>query len=188
MQPAPSATAAPALVAARAGVLGAVTTLLAAVAHVTAGGLLPPWPMLLLITTGAMAGVAPLTQQEMSARRLVLLVCGGQLALHAAFTLVAGHQHTDTLPAELAMTVAHLLAAASVALLLARGERGLWSLLTLLSALAAPVQRAARLLTLVAPSPGTTGPLPVAPVPALAGGTGRRVHPAAPRRGPPARS
>ena len=188
MQPAGKAAAAPTLVGVRAGLLGGAVTAFAAIAHLSAGGLLPPWPLALLIATGAMIGIAPLAQQEMSTRRVLLVMCGGQLVLHAAFTLVAGHQHADSIPAELAMTGAHLVAAASLALLLARGERGLWSLLALLSALAAPVRRAVRLLALVPSPAGSAGPLTVAPVAGCGAGPRDLVRAVAPRRGPPARS
>ncbi len=86
------------------------------------------------------------------------------------------------------MTGAHLVAAASLALLLARGERGLWSLLALLAALAAPVRRAVRLLALVPAPSGSAGPLTVAPVAGCGAGPRDLVRAVAPRRGPPARS
>ena len=86
------------------------------------------------------------------------------------------------------MTAAHLLAAASLALVLARGERGLWSVLALLAALAAPVHRAVRLLSLVPAPAAATGPLPVAPVTCCGAGPRDLVRAVAPRRGPPAHS
>lgn len=222
-----SPLAAPLLVCVRAGALGCLVTAFAAVAHVSAHGLLPPWPVVLLVLSAAAAVCAPLSQREISTRMLLVLTCVGQAALHAAFTLFAGHAGPAThavascaegggatagfltgpgggpvracassldavtsliSPAELPMAVAHLLAAAALALLLARGEHALWSLLALLAALAAPVRRAARLLGLVLPSPTAAAfPLSIALVPA-ATTPAEAFASVAPRRGPPARS
>lgn len=220
--------AAPLLVGARAGLLGCLVTLFAAAAHVTAHGLLPPWPLLVLVVTAAAAVCAPLAQRELSTRVLLVLCCAGQAALHAAFTLLAGHADgpasaavascaggTDATasflqgpggepvracassldavtglisPTELPMAAAHLAAAAVLALLLARGEHALWSLLALLAALAAPVRRAARLLVLVRPQIAVAGSSFAAPFVAAVGRPGDVFRTVAPRRGPPTRS
>ena len=91
-------------------------------------------------------------------------------------------------PAQLPFVTAHLVAAAGVGLVLARGERSLWSLvdlLALLALLAVPVRRAVRLLALVPTGPRVDGggarfwAAPVAVV------VGARVLGTAPRRGPP---
>ena len=91
-------------------------------------------------------------------------------------------------PAQLPFVTAHLVAAAGVALVLARGERSLWSLVdlwALLALLSVPVRRAVRLLALVPTRPRVHGGgarFCAAPV---AVAVSARVLGTAPRRGPP---
>lgn len=91
MTPGPELRAGVALRWLRAGTLAGVTTTVGTVAHISAGGLLPP-------VTWAMFGLAVLTSafatllgRPATRRLLVLLVCGGQFLVHGLLTASAGH-------------------------------------------------------------------------------------------------
>jgi hypothetical protein len=61
------------------------------VAHLSADGLMPgPWSLVALLVLGTMAS-APLLAEQLSTRRVVVLVMAGQTAVHIALTAMAGH-------------------------------------------------------------------------------------------------
>jgi hypothetical protein len=155
------ATAGALLRLSRAFLLSLVALSLGALAHVTAGGLLPAlWTFPVMLTLCTVA-TCPWLGREASRRVIVGLLVGGQTSVHLALTALAGHrgEHEEarattvggTLldagrhvvselePANAPMAVAHLLAAAAVGLWLARGERALWAMLSLLARAAAGV-------------------------------------------------
>ncbi|WP_157559834.1 hypothetical protein [Nocardioides sp. Soil777] len=81
----------PLLLWGRAAVLTASTFLVGALGHVTAGGMLPGVPALvLLLATGTTLAAAFLSRPA-STRLLVGLVVGGQTLVHGALSLTAGH-------------------------------------------------------------------------------------------------
>ncbi|GAA4695822.1 hypothetical protein [Nocardioides nanhaiensis] len=188
----------------RALVLTAVVAGFGAGTHVAAGGLLPAPAVLLVLAAGLTLLHAAALAGPASTRRLVLLVAGGQAAVHVVLTALAGHRGqgtggpltasegmaaaalptstladagarrgslrdlyevttpgaggdatTSATPAWLddvvghvvadltgphaLMAIAHLVAAAGVALWLAAGERALWSLVCLLGTTAVAV-------------------------------------------------
>ncbi|WP_409484289.1 hypothetical protein [Arsenicicoccus dermatophilus] len=200
---------------ARTGVLAATTVCLAALAHACGGGSLPGPAALLVL--GALVGAGSLvaSAHRLGTRSLAVLLGGGQLGLHLAFTVlgrtgapvdpgvgmaIAAHHGHGSVPDLAAahlhaagdqsagahaalghvhhggwvMLLAHVLATAVTALVLARGERALW----LLAGLVAPAVRPLPVRPALRPRPA----LPVLPVlaPALA-----HVRDVAPRRGPP---
>ena len=76
---------------ARALLLAVVALAAGAVAHATAGGLMPgPGVMLILLLIGTMAAAA-LLGRPASTRKVVLLVMSGQASVHLALTALAGH-------------------------------------------------------------------------------------------------
>ena len=84
--------AGPALRWTRAVLLGAVTMSVGAVAHVTAGGLVPGATALLVLFAGCVLAVAPFLGRPASTVRVVVLLMAGQALIHAALTTVAGHR------------------------------------------------------------------------------------------------
>lgn len=127
--------------------LVALVLLLSAAAHHIGGGHLPglgTWAPLAAVLAGP---VALLTRHRLSARRLLPAMLLGQLVCHAAFSwstasptsgasghgghlghgrplaVAGGHQHED-----LRMLLAHLVAGALVALVVAHAEQLLWRL------------------------------------------------------------
>ncbi|WP_107772831.1 hypothetical protein [Nocardioides sediminis] len=86
----------------RAGVLSGFTFLVGALGHVTGGGLLPGLPGLVLLLAVGTALAATFLTRPASARLLVSLVVGGQVLVHGALSLTAGHaggHHTAPAPA-----------------------------------------------------------------------------------------
>lgn len=138
------------MVALRALVVAALSLLLAALAHVSAGGLLPEaWTlgvMLVLTATGA----AMTLHRQSSRTELALLLIGAQTTIHFVMTALAGHgdhgptattafgaladalHHTrHDLTANAPMLAAHLGAAAATGIALGHAERALWAVLRL---------------------------------------------------------
>lgn len=79
------------LVWGRALVLTGFTFLVGALGHVTAGGLLPGAPALVLLLGTGTTLAAVLLSRPASARLLVALVVVGQALVHGALSLTAGH-------------------------------------------------------------------------------------------------
>jgi hypothetical protein len=75
----------------RAGVLAGFTFLVGALGHVTGGGLLPGLPGLALLLVVGTALAATFLTRPASTRLLVSLVVGGQVLVHGALSLTAGH-------------------------------------------------------------------------------------------------
>lgn len=153
----------------RAVVLALVTLVSGSVAHTSADGLLPGWPVMVLLLVASTALCEPLLQRPASTVRVVAVAVGAQTAVHLALSATAGHRGGPVAPtaplppvtlgrshaaadlsashvagtapssaetlghlaADLPMMLLHLAAAAVVGLWLARGERALWTLLTL---------------------------------------------------------
>jgi hypothetical protein len=83
----------------RAVVLTGFTFLVGALGHVTGGGLLPGLPGLVaLLAVGTVVAAAFLTRPA-SARLLVSFVAGGQVLVHGALSLAAGHGGQRATPA-----------------------------------------------------------------------------------------
>lgn len=140
------------MVAVRALVVATLSTLLAAVAHVSAGGLLPEaWTLGAMLALTA-AGSAMVLTREISRTGLALLLVGAQATIHFEMTALAGHvgghgpaastatgaladalHHTaHHAVADAPMTVAHLLAAGATGVLLGHAERALFAVVALL--------------------------------------------------------
>ncbi len=83
---------APGWVWARAGVVGAVALLTGVVSHIAASGLLPGVVVLASLLVLSVVVSAQFLRSPASRRRLVLLVVGGQAAVHAALSVGAGHR------------------------------------------------------------------------------------------------
>lgn len=155
----------------RATVLALVAVVAGSVAHTSADGLLPGWPVLLLVAAATALACQPLLARPASTGRVVAIAVGAQTAVHLALSVTAGHRGDHAAPlrpvqplppvtlgdahaaadlgasgpaqgpslaeslaglaTDLPMMLLHLVAAAVVGLWLARGERALWSLLTL---------------------------------------------------------
>ncbi|CAM3589372.1 hypothetical protein [Nocardioides zeicaulis] len=145
---------------ARAVVLAGVVLLAGSLAHVSADGLLPGLGSMTTLFVVLVAACAALLGRAASAGRLVALTVGGQLAVHTALSVLAGHrgEHhagggaalmphvheaapdgpwtwaTHALQDVLerpAMALAHVAASVLIGLWLAVGERALWALVTL---------------------------------------------------------
>ena len=71
----------------RAGVVAAVTVALAALAHVLAGGSLPPFVVLVTLTAVALAAAVVVTAQRLAPAGALALLGVGQLAVHSSFSL-----------------------------------------------------------------------------------------------------
>jgi hypothetical protein len=83
--------ATPALLWSRAALLAAVVVVVSALGHVWADGLLPgPAAMVGLVAVTALVSARFLTRQA-STLRLVVLLVGGQAAIHGVLSLLAGH-------------------------------------------------------------------------------------------------
>jgi hypothetical protein len=193
------------LTVSRAFITSQVSLLLAAAAHLGAGGLLPAlwtFPLMLLLCT---VGTAMWLDGEASRLRIAGLLVAGQTTIHVAMTALAGHGETvapgpssvagalreagehllaDLTPAQAPMALAHLGAAAVAGLWLAHGERLLWDTLRLVAQAAGAalllVVRRVRLVPVADPAPcrADTGHLPVLHLRLLLGDTQAR-------RGPP---
>jgi hypothetical protein len=160
---------------ARGGVLAAACLLLAMAGHVGGGGHLPPLPA--LVVTGVLIGAAfaVLADRRRGLKQLMAASVGAQVLFHAVFAL-AGHDQHSLLVSGAPALVRHAVASLLVAVLAARADGLLWSLVGLL-------QRA-WLPSLVVVPVGVPGV--AAPVPALV--PRPRVQAdarACPRRGPP---
>jgi hypothetical protein len=180
---------------------------LAAAAHTAAGGHLPPVPVLGLLAALVLLPVTVLARRRLSLASIAGALGAGQLALHTAFTFLAGpvdqctagiaahgHHQAQTIPdcaaagtgilalhvpalPGPAMVTAHVLAVAATALLLAHGERVLWRMLAWLAPRAIELRPS--------PLPQWTAPAP------LSTSCGPRLHPSLRTRlvrGPPASS
>jgi hypothetical protein len=168
-------------VALRVPVFTALTLVLAAAAHVAAGGSLPG-PGHLAFAAAATASMWwPLARHQVPWWRLALGVGVVQVGVHLVLLDAGGgpvhpsgggHEHTLTWP----MVAGHVLAAALVAGWLTRGEAAAW----------AAVRRVLPRLPLAPATPAVRAPLP-RPVPAPRTCTARSLRsPGDPRRGPPA--
>lgn len=142
----------------RALVLGLLATGLGAAGHVTADGVLPGAATLTTLTVVMVALSALLLLRPASRLRLVLMLAGGQAAVHLVLTSTAGHtgmgpgheahltatdasmwsswstlahQMTSHVVGHGPMMAAHLTVAALLGLWLARGESALWTLIAL---------------------------------------------------------
>ena len=71
----------------RAGTVAVVTVALAALAHVLAGGGLPPFVVLVTLTALVLAAAVVLTARRLGPVGAVALLGVGQLAVHSAFSL-----------------------------------------------------------------------------------------------------
>ena len=178
----------------RALVLGTVVLGFGSIAHAAAGGHLPGAPA--LVAAGALSILVSATLLDRPAGTvlMVVLTVVGQALVHAWLTLTVGHsgQHGDAAdplghlladlsPGNAPMMLAHTLAALSVGLWLAAGERALWGVLAILGAALVALVRH---LLAVPPGPHRSR-VPAGPVdevrPAL-----RMLVRSVVRRGPPA--
>lgn len=187
---------------ARGVVVAVVTVALAGLAHVLAGGALPPFVVVVAITALVLAAAVVLTGRRLGPVGAVALLGAGQAAVHSTFSLftsmtctpagLVGHQHHPGMVMEpacttvdpglaqpllgmSAMLVLHVVATLVVAFVLVGTDRALWWLAAWLRPLAGrPVP------VVVAPRP--TLPAPVE-IPWSVHAWWRDV---APLRGPPA--
>jgi hypothetical protein len=93
---------------ARAAVLSSGALGLAALAHVSAGGLLPDIAVfvVMLVVCTAMSGAR--LGREASRREIVILLVGGQTLMHAAMTAISGHGgSSEPPPSNLGHAFAH---------------------------------------------------------------------------------
>ncbi|WP_125810983.1 hypothetical protein [Actinoplanes sp. ATCC 53533] len=75
----------------RAAVLACVIAGVSTIAHMLGGGQ-PPGPLTLsALTVACTAGLSMFLRRPASTRRIVSLLCGGQLLMHSALTVLAGH-------------------------------------------------------------------------------------------------
>ncbi len=189
---------------ARAGLVAVVTVALASLAHVLAGGALPPLPVVGALAAVALAAAVLLTRSRVRPTGAVVLLGAGQLAVHSSFRLVApmacmtgptttgAHVHgaAAVLPSAAecsavgaahpmvlgasAMLVLHVVATVVAALLIAGVDRAIWWLAVWLRPLVA------------GPAVAVVVPRPALPT---ATETPWSLHAwwrdAAPRRGPP---
>ncbi|NAZ88508.1 hypothetical protein [Kineococcus indalonis] len=183
----------------RAGAVALTVVALASAAHVAGGAQLPPPLLLAALAALTACGAFTLTGRRLSVPALLAVLAGGQGALHAGLRALAAdtvavpahghHQGWVPLVAEAAghagggsplpMLLAHAVATTAAALVLARGERAVWSLWAWLQPLRVVVLAVLRVPVLrpVAPVPVTVRVRPRSVV-------ARRVA----RRGPPAGS
>lgn len=156
---------APLVRVARVGVVGAVVTGTAALAHVLAGGRVDP-VALLLVALGATAVGLVLVPRRITPGQLLGLMLLGQAAVHLGAGSEAGHAVGPMLLAHVSASVVSLWAAT-------RAERWLLELADRLPRVARPA---------VVPVPAVVG-LPVAHVPWTRGGLDPRAE--VEGRGPP---
>lgn len=150
----------------RTGALSTGVLTLAAGAHLAGGGALPAPGIMLAILALTLLTSAAATRLRLGLPAMVALLGSGQVVLHTVFhnlsapmgpssTLASGHDHqpaaalqaySDSIPlgdqlhageTSPLMLVAHILATAACALLLAKGEDALWTLAAWLRPLAA---------------------------------------------------
>ena len=140
---------------ARGAVVAVVTVALAALAHVLAGGSLPPFVVVVTLTAIVLAAAVVLTGRRLGPVGAVALLGAGQLAVHSSFSLftsmsctagpagLAGHQHHPGMVMEQACTAAdpglvqpflgasamlvlHVVATVAAALVIVGADRALW--------------------------------------------------------------
>ena len=144
----------------RAAAFGTVAFALALLAHTVSGGPTPRPVVLTLLAVGVAAGSVLLTGRKLGAAGLMLALGGVQAGLHVAFMALAPVAGCSTMSmpmshhgatsmtlcsagadasasmapvsTPLVMVLAHAAATLALAVLLARGERALWLLFTLL--------------------------------------------------------
>jgi hypothetical protein len=131
---------------ARCAAVGVVTGALAVLAHTSADGHLPDAGLvfsLVALLTWACSGFA---RHELTPGRLLMLIGGGQLAMHLMMSLASSRHEPDPDPAR--MVAAHVVATALTVVVLAAAER---VVLTVARALASVLPR--RLTPLPATAP-----------------------------------
>jgi hypothetical protein len=165
---------------ARGTVAGAACLALSLGWHATAGGSMPGIGALVLAACVAAAVCTWWGARRRGPVALLALTGSLQVGLHVLFELLAGHDGTAALLPGPGMTAAHVVAAAGVAWVLARGEDALWDVCAALTHAWAPGPAA------VPAFPDLPAAPPVA-VPRTAP-TGVVLARSRPRRGPPALS
>lgn len=121
-----------ALRATRGALLAALTAVLAMAGHLAGGGHLPPVPSLFAVAVLLGTTFAVLADKQRGPAQLLAAAIGSQLLFHAAFVLV-GHSGDAGLLSDAHLLVAHLCAAAALALMAAHADTLLWSLVHLLA-------------------------------------------------------
>lgn len=81
---------------ARAGALGTAVVIVSTLAHTSAGGTMPPWWGMLLLTSVTTAALAGLLARPAGRARVAVLLAGGQALQHLAMTAVTGHGATPS--------------------------------------------------------------------------------------------
>lgn len=89
----------------RALILAAVALASAAVAHLLADGLLPGAPTLVVLWLASAAAMGRWLSRPAGPARIAALLVGGQFAMHAVFTAVAGHAGDAVSRAAVAVTL-----------------------------------------------------------------------------------
>lgn len=140
---------------ARGGVLAVACLLLAVSGHVGGGGHLPPLPAVLV--AGALIGAvfAVLADKRRGTAQLIVASLGAQVLFHATFVLAGHDLHLAPFLGPRAIE-SHVLASIVVAVLAARADALLWSLVELLALTRVPslaVVPAAQ-VPIAAPLPG----------------------------------
>lgn len=102
----------------RGGAVGLCTGALAVFAHTSADGTLPHVGVVVPLVTLLTWATSGLARRELTVGSLVLLIAGGQLAMHLAMSLATHHTGNPR-----TMLAAHVLATAVVVLVLAGAER-----------------------------------------------------------------
>ncbi len=136
----------------RASLVGTVMMFAGVLGHVSAGGLLPGLSWLAMLWSLNLLVALVVMGRPVRIRHLVLLIAGGQAAVHILLTLTAGHVGEIAGPsiqiidgnlllafdwhhliadfsAHAPMMMAHLMAGATVGMWLGVGERALWALI-----------------------------------------------------------
>jgi hypothetical protein len=160
---------------ARGGVLAVACLLLAVSGHLGGGGHLPPLPAVLVAGVLIGAVFAVLADKRRGTGQLIVASVGAQALFHATFVLAGHDLHGVPFLGPRALE-SHVLASILVAVLAARADALLWSLVELIT-----LARVPSLAVVPAAHVPVAGPLPGEP--AL-----RRVRlagDACPRRGPP---
>ncbi|KOV85525.1 hypothetical protein ADL03_13245 [Nocardia sp. NRRL S-836] len=116
----------------RCGAVGTTTGALAVLAHSGADGHLPDAGLVFSLVALLTWAVSGLARHELTPARLLVLVGGGQLAMHSMLVLAsARHDHVSVER----MTAAHVLATAVVVGVLAVAERSVLGLARVLASL-----------------------------------------------------
>lgn len=82
----------PAIVWLRATCAGSLALTMGVAGHVMADGLLPGPAVLVLLATVSVVATVPMVARPLTAVRAVVLMVGGQTAVHLTLTLTAGHR------------------------------------------------------------------------------------------------